>query len=215
MWDKLVGMFSRSTRNTPPATLAGWSPETIKAARQIRAALAKSGRLHLGCGSVVMEGWVNVDLEPGSGGFKWDLTQPIPGDGASASLVFAEHFIEHIDWNDGQRLMADCRRLLCNGGILRLSTPDLKFLVEEYLRGRTTEWSDMGWTPETPCQMLNEGMRSWGHQYLYDRTELHRALVLAGFSAVRDVGWRRSEHPELQRLECRPWHRELIVEAIR
>jgi predicted SAM-dependent methyltransferase len=63
--------------------------------------------------------------------------------------------------------------------------------------------------------MLNEGMRSWGHQFLYDRAELIDVLAEAGFSVVREVAWRESTIPELRGREQRPFHREIIVEAAR
>ena len=60
-----------------------------------------------------------------------------------------------------------------------------------------------------------KGLRLWGHQYVYDREELHRAIGLAGFAGIVDVEWRHSKHDALRGLEIRPWHHELIVEATR
>jgi hypothetical protein len=41
--------------------------------------------------------------------------------------------------------------------------------------------ADVGWRPATPCQMVNEGLRLWGYQFLYDASELKRILEEAGF----------------------------------
>lgn len=71
----------------------------------------------------------------------------------------------------------------------------------------------MGWKPATSCQMVNEGMRLWGHEYIYDASELERLLRESGFNRIRFSGWRDSNHDTLRNLECRPLHRELIVEA--
>jgi hypothetical protein len=60
---------------------------------------------------------------------------------------------------------------------------------------------------------MNEGMRSWGHQFLYDAGELSRILLEAGFANVKFVQWRESTIDELAGLETRPFHNELIVEA--
>jgi signal transduction histidine kinase len=64
-------------------------------------------------------------------------------------------------------------------------------------------------------EMMNEGMRSWGHQFLYDRAELIDVLAEAGFSAVREVAWRESTIIWLREREQRPFHKEIIIEAAR
>jgi predicted SAM-dependent methyltransferase len=172
-------------------------------------------RLHLGCGKNVLPGWANVDLDGPSPVIKWDLTSPLPLPPDSVSLIFNEHFIEHITREHGRNLLRDCHRILKPGGVLRISTPSLKKLIDEYLSNRTSEWSDVNWIPKTPCQMMNEGMRLWGHQFLYDVPEFERLLSECGFAQITHVPWRESQHSELRNLECRPFHQEIIVEAIK
>ncbi len=60
---------------------------------------------------------------------------------------------------------------------------------------------------------MNEGMRSWGHQYLYDAEELVLVFKEAGFGSVVFQRYQESLHPELAGLESRPFHHDLIVEA--
>jgi hypothetical protein len=67
--------------------------------------------------------------------------------------------------------------------------------------------------PATLCDLLNEGMRSWGNQYVFDRPRLIECLQQAGFARVASVPWRQSALPALQNLERRPFHGDLIVEA--
>jgi predicted SAM-dependent methyltransferase len=172
-------------------------------------------KLHLGCGTNLIPDWLNVDLDAAPGVLALDLTRPLPFDSASADLVFSEHFIEHITREQALRLLAECRRVLKPGGIMRTTTPNLRKLVEEYLAGRLREWADVAWLPETPCRLLNEGLRLWGHQFVYDADELERLMREAGFAQVQQCRWRESAHPELSGLECRPWHQEIIVEARR
>lgn len=57
-------------------------------------------------------------------------------------------------------------------------------------------------------------MRFWGHQFIYDETELIILLKEAGFLNVRRMPWRESEHPELRNLETRPYFDDLILEAV-
>lgn len=177
--------------------------------------LAGATRLHLGCGDNVIPGWTNVDLRSTRRVVGLNLTKVLPVESGSIDYIYSEHFIEHIPLPAAQQLLQECRRVLRPGGVLRLSTPDLAKLASEYLLGRTREWADVQWNPATPCQMVNEGMREWGHQFVYDRHELTEQLLAAGFSSVERAGWRVSVHPELSGLECRPFHDEVIVEATR
>jgi hypothetical protein len=70
--------------------------------------------------------------------------------------------------------------MLRPGGVIRLSTPSLKKVVDEYLLGRTTEWRDVGLSSATPCRMVNEILRQDGHQFIYDADELKHVLEGAG-----------------------------------
>lgn len=180
-----------------------------------RRRISAHDRLHLACGTNVMSGWANIDLEGPRSVIKLDLTRPLPIRSSSMSYVYSEHFIEHIERSAAVKLLAECFRVLKEGGVLRLSTPSLSVLVDEYRSGRLSFWSDMHWTPESSCSLLNEGMRLWGHQYLFDASELESVLRLAGFGAIRAVPWRESAHAPLQGIECRPFHGELIYECVK
>lgn len=190
-------------------------------AEPLRSSAAATRRLHLGCGieslghgAKVLPGWTNIDIEgDGVRTFAWDLTSPFPVPDRSIDCIYSEHFIEHISLTDGAALLAECRRVLVPGGVVRLSTPDLRVLVEKYRVGETGEWRDMGWEPHTPCDLMNEGLRNWGHLYVYDEPKLIAVLTEAGFARASRCRWGVSAHPALQGLETRPDHGDLIVEG--
>jgi glycosyltransferase involved in cell wall biosynthesis/predicted SAM-dependent methyltransferase len=170
-------------------------------------------KLNLGCGPTILPGWDNLDLEPHPGARFWDATEGIPAQSESVGLVYCEHFIEHLDLAVGLRLLRECHRVLAPGGLLRLSTPNLQYLVEEYSQQNTRAWADLGWVPQTSCDLVNEGMRLWGHQYLFDEPKLRDCVLRAGFRTVISVPWRQSTVPELVERETRPFHQEIIFEA--
>ena len=170
-------------------------------------------KLHLGCGINRIEGWLNVDIDSPQADLHVDLRQPLPYADAAVAFIFNEHFLEHITRDEGLAFLRECRRVLKPSGVFRVSTPDLRWLIAQYQSGKLDEWTDVGWLPQTPCMMFNEGMRLWGHQFLYDLAELTAVLRQAGFANVSQVEYAKSSHPELIGLECRPWHHELIVEA--
>lgn len=169
-------------------------------------------KLHLGCGDNYIVGWVNVDLA-GEVDLHSDLRKPLPFLDQSVDFVFNEHLIEHLTYDDGLNLIKECFRVLKPEGVFRISTPDLDFLIECYQRNRIGEYADMGWNPETSCKFINEGMKLWGHQFIYNFKELIASLVKTGFSAIEIKDWRVSTHKELENLERRPYHQEIILEA--
>lgn len=169
--------------------------------------------LHLGCGNNILEGWANVDLAKASGVIRHDLSSGLPVNDATASIIFSEHFIEHLTRHQGLVLLRECYRALVPGGKLRISTPSLQKLVREYSNGQVDEWGDVSWEPGSPCAMVNEGLRSWGHQYVYDEHDLKGLMEEAGFVNIRRMPWRQSDHEALRGLECRPYHEDIILEG--
>jgi predicted SAM-dependent methyltransferase len=187
----------------------------------LKASALSTRRLHLGCGiaglghgAKIYDNWTNIDIE-GNGltTFAWDLATPLPLPNASVQFIYSEHFIEHLSLAEGRLLLSECRRLLMHNGVLRMSTPDLVMLARMYVDGNVREWADMGWEPLTPCDLVNEGMRCWGHQYVYDESKLTALLRETGFRSVTRCAWRQSTHEPLTGLETRPYHGDLIVEA--
>ena len=169
-------------------------------------------KLHLGSGKIRLNGWLNVDLEAPEADLHLDLRNPLPFESESVEYIFNEHFIEHITREEAISFLKECNRILKPNGVIRLSTPNLKFLVECYLAQNINEWGDL-WRPASPCHMMNEGMRFWGHQFLYDAEELINLMSDSGFMYLKFARWRKSNINELTNLENRPFHKELIVEA--
>jgi predicted SAM-dependent methyltransferase len=200
----------------PPAAVALYKRGRRRKSRAEAARrLTGMTMLHFGCGDHILAGWANIDLDGSADVIPLDLSEPLPLADATVRYIFSEHFIEHIPQPVAEALLRECRRVLEPDGVLRISTPDLRRLVREYFDGNTREFVDVGWEPETPAQMMNQGLRLWGHQFVYDAPELEALLRRCGFSAVTSVEWRESTHDALRGLEVRPYHGELIVEATR
>jgi predicted SAM-dependent methyltransferase len=177
--------------------------------------LAQHTKIHLACGSNIIDGWANIDLSGNKNVIRLDLTLPLPVNSKTIRFIYCEHFIEHISLEQAKGLLGECYRVLQPGGVLRLSTPNLRKGIDEYLSGRVSEWSDVGWNPSTPCRMMNEGLRLWGHQFVYDTDELENLLKETGFCNINRVTWRESKYEELKGLECRPFHDEIILECVK
>ena len=142
-----------------------------------------------------------------------DLTRGLPGvKDNSVKFIFSEHFIEHLTLSEFRSLLRECFRVMEVGGVIRLSTPNLRVLCNLYLQGDISYWAPT-WEPKTPCQLMNEGMRLWEHKFLFDEHELTAQLLEVGFVNVEPAPWHDSRYEELRGLEVRPFKADLILEA--
>lgn len=155
----------------------------------------RADKLHIGSGPEILRGWVNIDNRRYKGVDKvLDVTRGLPF--KDVRFIFAEHFIEHLDVRDAFFMLQECRRILRDDGVLRLSTPNLDWVwATHYKQVMTTEEQVLA------CFALNRAFRGWGHQFLYNEETLSSLLRDAGFSTIVRRAYGESAHPELQNLE--------------
>ncbi len=155
-----------------------------------------AARLHVGCGSEAIAGWVNIDSRPLPGVDRvLDVTSGLPFENVSA--IYAEHFLEHLSLEDGLSFLSECRRALRDDGVLRVSTPNLDWVyLTHYRAGRSDEEESL-----RDCLQLNRAFHGWGHQFLYNPESLSAVLRASGFSSVRFERYGQSGVAELRGLE--------------
>jgi len=171
-------------------------------------------KLHLACGTNILPGWTNVDLEPQAASvIRADLTRPLPFADGSVDVIYSEHFIEHIPKQAAYAFVGQCFQKLKPGGRIRVSTPNLARLTRQYEYGKTDSWRNILWAPETRADMVNEGTTFWGHKYLYDWPEIEKMFRKMGFVDISRQKWGNSSAEALNRLESRPDNGEIILEA--
>lgn len=162
-------------------------------------------RLQVGAGLNVREGWLNTNywfpLTPGS--ICLDAARPFPLPDESFDHVYSEHMIEHVPYPAGESMLRECFRVLKPGGRLRISTPDLNFLVELQRPQSATQRRYIWWAanglppgvPATPATVLNNFVRAWGHEFIYDRETLAELLERTGFVEIEPCEVGRSDDP--------------------
>jgi predicted SAM-dependent methyltransferase len=91
-------------------------------------------KLNIGSGPNVWPGWVNIDLSEVAD-LQLDARRPLPFESGSCSLVYAEHFLEHLALGDAQRWLAEIHRVLQPGGVVSLAVPDAGACAREYAAG--------------------------------------------------------------------------------
>jgi predicted SAM-dependent methyltransferase len=169
-------------------------------------------KLHIGAGANLLPGWLNVDLEPaGPETMRMDATATFPFPDGVFDYVYSEHMIEHIPYPAGIHMLHECHRVLRPGGRLRVCTPNLGNLLSLYRPERTElqntyiAWATQTFTPHAdaaePVFVINNFMRDWGHQFIYDAGALTRALRRAGFRQITPRRLVESDDPSLCGLE--------------
>jgi len=154
-------------------------------------------RLHIGCGRAAIAGWVNVDLLDLPGVDRViDVSEGLPFE--EVAFAYAEHFLEHLSLNEGLSFLRVCRRVLAPSGVLRVSTPNLDWVVRTHYRSAF-------WTSDedalADCVNVNRAFHAWGHQFLYNRPMLAKMLRTVGFERVTFHTYGESDRPELAGLE--------------
>jgi len=90
-------------------------------------------KLHLGCGTKHIDGWVNVDARPLEGVDRVDDIQTLAGiEAGSVDIIYASHVLEHVGRLEYVAVLKRWFELLKTGGILRVAVPDIEQVVNHY-----------------------------------------------------------------------------------
>jgi predicted SAM-dependent methyltransferase/outer membrane murein-binding lipoprotein Lpp len=172
-------------------------------------------KLHVGCGKVKLPGWLNIDVEPGAD-LVIDVRQGLPFEENSVDFIYNEHFVEHLTYEEGEKVLREFWRCLKKGGVLRIATPDLDFIVQLYSRDfKNQDWFPSGFEfVKTKGMAMNMAFRWWGHQYLYNEEDLTGQLIKVGFQNIKRCELNKSNYPELSNLETRK-ESTLILESVK
>jgi predicted SAM-dependent methyltransferase len=150
-----------------------------------------SMKLHLGCGTKTLPGYLNIDIHPHPGVDhigRVDRLSHIRT--KSVSVVYASHVLEHFGRHEYHQVLAEWYRVLVPGGLLRIGVPDFEAVVGEYALGRLANGID------DVLGLCVGGQRDEYdfHKMIFDENSLAGALRSAGFTDVRRWDWRTTEH---------------------
>ena len=169
-------------------------------------------KLHIGCGEKIIDGWLNADFFPSSPTvLHLDATRHFPMGDKQFDYVFSEHMIEHIPYPQGFSMLSECYRILREGGTIRITTPNLAFLIDLYkndnsdVQNEYLKFATDGFIKYAPCVdptfVINNFVRHWGHQFIYDEKTLRAAMERAGFKKVTRRELNESDAVALRALE--------------
>jgi len=147
-------------------------------------------KLHLGCGDVILPGWINLDAASSPRVDVVDDAKTLASIPLqSVDVIYTSCMLEHFSHRDTLSILHEWRRRLIPGGVLRVSVPDFEAAVAEYSGGR-------------PLQELL-GLIIGGQKDVYDRhgslfdfNHLKSLLEQAGFIGVYRYAWQTTDHAQ-------------------
>lgn len=159
----------------------------------------KDIKLHWGCGSRKLNGWINVDGWASTAtDYVLDLRQRLPLQDESVAYIFTEHVLEHFHFEEGQEILQDFFRVLQPGGVVRIVVPDLELCCKAFLKG-DKEWFGI---VDAPAYSAGFGFNSifyhHFHKYIHDFETLASLLQQAGFRHVVRSQFQESQYPDLR-----------------
>ena len=168
--------------------------------------------INLGCGDEPSPDFINIDFWGASGaGYNADLRFPLRvGDGV-VDGIYSEHTFEHLTYDEVDRLLSECRRIMKAGAVIRIIVPDVSLFVRKYAD------SDADWfrawearmflkspNPErnrrrlaSHLQALSFVTQEYGHVSSWDAETMTRYLERNGFCDVRTTSFRSGRNPDL------------------
>lgn len=102
-------------------------------------------KLEIGSGNRPMEGYEHLDINPNCPCVEYVAPMDkVPAKDNTFDEVIATHVIEHQSWRDGKKLLTEWLRVLKPGGSVSVTTPNLRYIAEEYIKARNGEgeWRD-------------------------------------------------------------------------
>lgn len=146
--------------------------------------------VHIGCGDISSPEFINVDAQPYPHVHyvRNDITELSMFANASVDLVYMCHVLEHVRRKEIFDVLAEFRRVLKPGGVLRISVPDFDLLIAMY--------EGIGRDPDgIIAPLLGSHANDYDiHYWVFTERSLLEILFKAGFRAVRQWDPHQCDH---------------------
>lgn len=110
----------------------------------------------------------------------------------TVDLIYASHVLEYFDRQEARLLLSEWRRVLKDGGILRLAVPNFSQIANLYLNEKYPLDTFLG-PIYGKMEMKNKIIY---HKTIYDFDSIKLFLEDNCFKDVRFYDWRQTEHSE-------------------
>ena len=111
----------------------------------------------------------------------------------SVELIYACQVLTYFDRDEVMTVLAEWRRVLSPGGVLRLSVINFDTIVRLYRAGLPLEWF-LGWL----YGKWTDGRGGFVYERTtYDQPSMTKVLANAGFDHIELWDWRTTEHADV------------------
>lgn len=93
-------------------------------------------KLHLGCGKLYLNTYINIDIQSDIADIKYDITKLDMYADGSIDEIYISHVLEHFTKRQLVDILKEYNRLLKNGAILRIAVPDFDSICDVYSRNK-------------------------------------------------------------------------------
>jgi predicted SAM-dependent methyltransferase len=182
-------------------------------------------RVNLCCGTTILPGYVNLDVNPPAD-ILFDLDEKLlPFPDASVRCLVCISAINYLSRERAAEVVADVYRVLVPGGAARFATQDLRLLASRYLDGDEAFYFEKlpdgrdRFPGTTFGDKFNEffgGFRAGTKRcrHVYDFESLSLLFRRAGFDAVERKNFRESAIPGIEAIDNRP-EQMFFLEAVK
>ena len=146
-------------------------------------------RVHIGCGPINLEGWINIDARNNSHiHINTDVMDLKDFSDDSIGEIYMCHVLEHFSFEEVSSILDVFYRKLKPGGLLRISVPDFRLMAQSYLVQK------VGLHSLKYALMGGQDYQYNFHKSVYDLETLVQVLNDAGFNnsqpyeTVKDFG---------------------------
>jgi len=147
-------------------------------------------KLHLGCGTKYIPGFLHIDIIPGSHiDYVCSIDSLYMFKNNSVSLIYASHVLEHFKRNEVPRVLYEWHRVLKTGGTLRIAVPDFSKIVQMYKKNENVE--------EITGLLFGGQTYDYNfHHVTFDFAYLKKLLEYEGFKDIKRYNWEDTIHKD-------------------
>lgn len=213
--------------------MGSFVPNLFNARGVVKLDLNVFKKLNLGCGVSFYRDYLNINFwesiaegilkDPngvtGTYLLNWDLRKGIPVGSETIEIVYHSHFLEHLNYPDGIKMIREISRVLKPGGVHRIVLPDLRRWIHAYLNDdlliseyRKRGVKDKSLDYPTPCSVLMAMVHGHEHKCIWDFETLKFFLSDCGFVSIEQVAYQTSSINEI--LEIEPYEPLRTLESL-